>query len=100
MFVCFAAGCGQTTPAEQKPPAFDANRECERIREFADFEAKTGSLPPGLGEGKPENCKQVMAEIEAKSPSTFKAQSQCLTKAKDYVTAQSCVEQAMMVLAK
>lgn len=99
IFSCAIAGCGQQQ-AKPEAKALDLNAACDRITEFAEAEAKAGTLPPGLAAGKTDNCKQVMKQIKDKSASSFKTQSQCLAKAKDYVTAQSCVEQAMMVLNK
>jgi len=57
-------------------------------------------IPPGVAPQKVENCETQMAALEKASPSAFKTQSSCLMAAKDYPDAQSCVEQAMMILQK
>ena len=90
-----AGGCD--SKPEPTQPKFDLTAQCNRLGEMA---RTGGMIPPDLAPQKVENCQAKMAELEKASPSAFKTQSNCLMAAKDYPDAQSCVEQAMMVLEK
>jgi hypothetical protein len=92
--LCLSLAC-EADDKKAAAPAFDLVKECDRIGTMAEAEGfmGLGTIPEQVA-----TCKADMAALESVSASAYAEQSKCLTKAKDYVAAQSCAEQATMNL--
>jgi hypothetical protein len=93
--LCLSLACNDANDGKAAAPAFDLAKECDRLGTLAEAE---GIIAPDRIPAHVETCKTDMAKLEQASASAYAEQSKCLTKAKDYVAAQSCVEQATMKL--